>query len=141
MDQRVDIITARVDDVDRAADSYAILGWEPILHVEGQVAFFQIGQGTVLSLFDADGFDDDIGADVDRSFTLSHNVASERSVDAVVAELVDAGGKVLKEPQRAEFGGYHAYVCDQAGLVWEVAHNPGWSVDPDGTVNLEPVDH
>jgi hypothetical protein len=27
-------------------------------------------------------------------------------------------------------------VADPNGVVWEVGHNPGWSVDPDGTVRL-----
>ncbi|MGI9016314.1 MAG: hypothetical protein ACR2HR_04280 [Euzebya sp.] len=54
--------------------------------------------------------------------------------------MLEAGGTVLKEPQRAEFGGYHAYVLDRAGLIWEIAHNTGWSVADDGTVTLEPVE-
>lgn len=137
----MDIITARVDDVDNAADFYTTsLGWDPIMHVDGQVAFIQIGYGTVLGLFNADGFDTDIGAPVGRSFTLAHNVASDDDVETVVALMTAAGGTVIKEPQRAEFGGYHAYVADRAGLVWEIAHNPGWSVDDDGTVTLETVE-
>ncbi len=141
MDQRVDIITARVDNVDNATGFYTeSLGWEPIMHVEGQVAFVQVAPGTVLGLFDSDGFDADIGAPVDRSFTLAHNVDNQDDVVRVVGEMVDAGGTVLKEPQRAEFGGYHAYVSDRADIIWEIAHNPGWSVDDDGTVTLGAID-
>lgn len=141
MDQRMDIITARVDDVDTAAAFYsASLGWDPIMHVAGEIAFIQIGHGTVLGLFDAKGFDADIGVSVDRSFVLAHNVDSDDAVVAVVEEMTAAGATLLKEPQRAEFGGYHAYVSDRAGIVWEIAHNPGWSVAADGTVTLEPVE-
>lgn len=140
MDQRVDFITARVDDVDDATDFYTTsLGWDPIMHVEGHIAFMQIAPGTVLGLFDSKGFDADIGVPVDRSFMLAHNVDHQDDVALVVGEMVDAGGTVLKQPQTAEFGGYHAYVSDRAGIVWEIAHNPGWSVDDDGTVTLEAV--
>ncbi len=71
---------------------------------------------------------------------LAHNVDSESDVAAVVDEMVKAGGNVLKEPQRAEFGGYHAYVSDRAGIIWAIAHNPGWSVPDDGTVSIMPVE-
>ena len=76
---------------------------------------------------------------MERSFTLAINVDSETAVHATVGEMTSTGGKVLKPPQRADFGGFHAYIEDPAGICWEVAHNPGWSVDEDGTVTLEPV--
>ena len=53
--------------------------------------------------------------------------------------MVAAGGTLRKEPQRADFGGYHAYVEAPDGTVWEIAHNPGWSIGPDGEANLGPI--
>jgi hypothetical protein len=73
------------------------------------------------------------------SFALAQNVDSEAEVDTVFARAVAAGATALKEPQHASFGGYHAYVADPDGHRWEIAHNPGWSVDDDGTVRLGPV--
>ncbi|MCS5734743.1 VOC family protein [Herbiconiux daphne] len=72
--------------------------------------------------------------------TLSHNVDSADAVDAAVERMLAAGGAVVKPPQQAAFGGYHGHVADPNGVIWEVAFNPGWSVDPDGTVKLEPVE-
>jgi hypothetical protein len=35
------------------------------------------------------------------------------------------------------FGGvYHAYIRDPNGIMWEIAHNPGWLINDDGTVEL-----
>lgn len=73
-------------------------------------------------------------------FTLAHNVGSEAAVDAAVERVVRAGGRVVKAAQRAAFGGYHAYVADPDGIRWEIAHNPGWRVEPDGRVVLEAVE-
>lgn len=141
MEQRVDLITVRTEDVEAATAFYVdALGWEPLMTVPGEVAFIQIGPGKVMSLFDAAGFDRDIGTAMERTFTLAQNVPSEAAVRTTVEEMVKAGARVIKAPQRAEFGGFHAYVTDPSGVLWEIAHNPGWSVAEDGTVTLEPVE-
>ena len=47
-----------------------------------------------------------------------------------------AGGTVLTSPRPGAFGGiFHAHVADPNGVVWEIAHNPGWRIDDDGTVH------
>jgi uncharacterized glyoxalase superfamily protein PhnB len=54
-----------------------------------------------------------------------------------VATLAAAGGTVLTAPRDGAFGGiYHAHVADPNGLIWEIAHNPGWRIDPSGAVVL-----
>ena len=60
-------------------------------------------------------------------------------VDAVVELAATAGATVVKRPQRAAFGGYHGYFRDPDGVVWEVAHNPGFTVGDDGRVVIEAV--
>jgi catechol 2,3-dioxygenase-like lactoylglutathione lyase family enzyme len=137
MERRVDLVTLRVTDLEGATRYYAeALGWEPLLAVPGEVTFFQSAPGQLLSLFDAAGFDADLQGLAEASFTLAHNVGSEAEVDAVVAEMVAAGARVLKPAQRADWGGYHALVADPAGTCWEIAHNPSLSVAPDGTVSM-----
>lgn len=140
MRQRVDIITIRTEDVPAISDFYqAQLRWTPLLEVPGEIAFFQTGHGQLLGLFNAAGFDGDIGQPGTHTFALAHNVESEQEVDAAVMRMTDAGARVIKAPQRAAFGGYHAYLEDPSGTCWEIAHNPGWSVADDGSVTLEPV--
>jgi uncharacterized protein len=69
--------------------------------------------------------------------TLSHNVDGPAAVDEAVSAMVAAGAVVLKQPTNAAFGGYHGHVQDPNGVIWEIAHNPGWRVDDTGRVFLE----
>ncbi len=143
MRPRVDFITLGVADLDAARAFYvAGLGWEPLADVPGEVLFFQVGHGLVLGLYT--GLEGDVGAGAlgrpaAAPVSLSHNVDSDAAVIEVMRRAEAAGAAVLKVPQCADFGGFHGYFADPAGFRWEVCHNPGWSVDADGTVRLEPV--
>lgn len=137
MEQRVSIITIRSEDLAAATRFYTEgLGWKSFLTVAGEVTFMQVAPGVAVSLFDAKGFDTDAGRPLPQPFTLAHNVGSEQEVRDVVAAMVEAGGTIVKEPESAVWGGYHAFVADPQGMCWEVAHNPGWSVADDGTVRI-----
>ena len=57
-------------------------------------------------------------------FSLAHNVDSPEAVDAVLAEAVAAGAKLVKPGQKVFWGGYAGYFADPDGFLWEVAHNP-----------------
>lgn len=145
MDQQVHFLTLATPDLDAARRFYRDgLGWTPLLDVPGEIVFFQVAKGMVLGLFEARHFVADVAGAVSdprtTGLTLSHNVGSPAEVDAVVDAAVAAGATLVKTPQRADFGGYHGHFADPNGVVWEVCHNPGWSVDPDGTVRLGPVD-
>jgi predicted lactoylglutathione lyase len=64
-------------------------------------------------------------------------LASPAEVDDLVARWVECGATVTKPPQQGAFGGiYHALVHDPNGVVWEIAHNPTWRIEPNGTVVL-----
>lgn len=138
MEPHINFITLRVEDLEEATRFYTEgLGWPALLTVSGEVTFIQAGHGLTLSLFDAKGFDADAGGRrLAAPMTLAHNVGSEAEVRAAVESMVAAGGTVVKEPLRAEWGGYHALVTDPAGFGWEIAYNPYWSVDADGTVKM-----
>jgi uncharacterized protein len=143
MEQRVDFITLGVPDLEAARRFYVDgLGWRPTFEVEGEVVFIQAGHGLLLSLWGADDMAADIGAPVTpgSSVAFAHNVGAEDEVQQVLDAAEAAGGTILKHAQRAFFGGVQGYFEDPAGFRWEVAHNPGWSVDPDGTVHIGPVD-
>jgi catechol 2,3-dioxygenase-like lactoylglutathione lyase family enzyme len=142
MDQQVHFLTLATADLDAARRFYVEgLGWQPLLDVPGEIVFFQIAPGTVLDFFEAGKFAQDLGRGPARpevsGLTLAHNVASRDAVTAVVDAMAAAGGTVLTAPEEGAFGGvFHALVADPNGVVWEVAHNPGWSVDADGTVRM-----
>ena len=146
MQPRVDLLTLAVPDLDDARRFYCEgLGWVPALDVPGEVLFVQVGHGLLVGFFGADDLAADMGDDASlvipgAGFTLAHNVDSPDAVQEVLAKAQSAGARVLKPAQQAAFGGFHGYFADPAGIRWEVAYNPGWSVAADGTVTIGPVE-
>ena len=142
MKQQLNFLTFATADLDAARRFYRDgLGWTPLMDVEGEILFFQVAPGLLLGLFDADKFNQDLATGTDLSqvsgVTLSHNVDGRTEVEELVRSMTAAGGTVLKHPSESAFGGiFHAHVTDPNGIIWEIAHNPGWHVDEDGTVSL-----
>ena len=142
MNQNVHFITFATADLAAARSFYSTaLGWTPLADVPGEIIFYQVAPGTVLGLFDAEKFNRDLATGTDHSVvsgvTLSHNVGSPDEVHAVVAAMRIAGGRVIKAPQDGAFGGiFHAHVQDPNGIIWEIAHNPGWHVAANGAVSF-----
>lgn len=136
--QRVTLITLGVADLAAAKAFYARLGWVAHSGTEG-VSFYQM-QGTVLALFGRD----DLAADQGRAgvvlgtgaVTLAQNFGSEAEVDAAFAAALAAGGVALKAPQKVFWGGYSGYWADPDGHAWEVAMNPFWPLNADGSLTL-----
>ena len=142
MEPRLHFITFATNDLDAARAFYVNgLNWTPLMDVPGEIIFFQIAPGQVLGLFDAAKFAQDqqvTGAATGVSgVTLSHNVGSAAEVSATIERLVDAGATLLKPAQASEFGGiFHGHVVDPNGIIWEIAHNPGWRIADDGAVSF-----
>ena len=142
MDQRLHFLTVATRDLDAARAFYSgALGWTPLLDVDGEIIFFEVAPGLVLGFFDLEKFDQDLPTGQPThgvsGLTLAHNVDTETEVDDTIARLVAAGGTLLKPAQPGAFGGiFHGHVADPNGVVWEIAHNPGWSIDDDGRVSL-----
>jgi catechol 2,3-dioxygenase-like lactoylglutathione lyase family enzyme len=142
MDQAVHFVTIATPDLDAARTFYVDgLGWEPHLDVPGEIIFFQIAPGVLLGLFEASKFAADAGSEganlAIAGFNFSQNVGSPAEVDDQVARWVECGATVTKPAQQSAFGGiYHAQVRDPNGVVWEIAHNPIWRIEADGTVVL-----
>lgn len=136
--QRVTLITLGVDDLDRAKTFYAALGWVPAEEQDG-VAFYQIN-GLVLGLFGRA----DLAKDQGRAgavlgtgaMTLAQNFNDQAAVDTAYAEAIAAGATALKAPENVFWGGYSGYFADPDGHVWEVAHNPFWTLNEDGSLTL-----
>lgn len=143
MDPRISFITVATPDLDGVRAFYRDgLGWEPLADVPGEVIFFQTGPGLVLGFYDSAAFAADLGRPVGDTgiggVALSHNVDSAVDVDRVVDQMLAAGATLIAASRFASFGGYHGHVADPNGVVWEIAHNPGWHVDDTGTVILTP---
>ncbi|MBD5788029.1 VOC family protein [Cellulosimicrobium terreum] len=141
MDQELHLITVATRDLDAARRFYGALGWSPQLDVPGEIVFYRSAAGQLIGFFEESTFVRDQGdpgrAPSVTGLTLSHNVGSRAAVTELVGRMTAAGGVVRKDPQEGEFGGvFHAHVADPNGLVWEIAHNPAWSVRADGSVDL-----
>lgn len=141
MQQRVHFTTVATASLDAARTFYCDgLGWTALLDVPGEIVFFQIGAGSVLGFYDESHFDRDLGREPrvhdPSSITLAHNVDSPAAVEEMFTAALAAGATPVKTPQPTSFGGYHGHIADPNGVIWEICHNPGWSVDDDGTVRL-----
>ncbi|MEM1428058.1 MAG: VOC family protein [Pseudomonadota bacterium] len=133
-DQRVTLITLGVDDLARAQAFYAALGWDPV-EATNEVVFYRM-DGMALGLFGRAALAEDqgrAGATLGTgAMTLAQNFPDRAGVDAAYARAVAAGAEALKPPQEVFWGGYSGYFADPDGHVWEVAHNPFWTLDEDG---------
>jgi predicted lactoylglutathione lyase len=138
MEQRLSLVTLGVGDVNRARMFYAQLGWTG--QETEETVFFQAG-GVVLVLWGRDklALDSGIADDQPGSFSgvvLAHNVRSEAEVDEVIAAAERAGGTVTRPAAKTFYGGYAGVFTDLDGHAWEIAHNPGFLIGPDGSVTV-----
>jgi uncharacterized protein len=136
--QRVSLVTLGVADLDRAHAFYRSLGWVSRARPGDDVVFFQAG-GMVLALWSREKLAEDCGVADAGGFggvALAHNVGSPQEVDAVVESARAAGATVTRRPAATFWGGYSAAFLDPDGHPWEIAHNPHWTLGPDGSVTL-----
>lgn len=146
MDQRIHFLTLATPDLNATRTFYRDgLGWEPLVDVPGEIVFFQTGPGLVLGFFDTDKFREDLENTVSdpstTGVTLSHNVDSPEAVETLLDTAVRAGARLVTPPRSVPaFGGLHAHFADPNGVIWEICHNPGWSIDATGRVHLGPPD-
>jgi catechol 2,3-dioxygenase-like lactoylglutathione lyase family enzyme len=139
MEQRISLVTLGVADMRRARQFYERgLGWKAGFATD-DVVFFETG-GPIIGLFgrrelaaDAQIEDDDATF---SGIALAHNVRSRSEVDAVLAEAKKAGATILKDAEETPWGGYSGYFADPDGHLWEVAHNPAWTILESGAVRL-----
>lgn len=131
----VSLVTLGVHDLPRARAFYAELGWRETAGFPPEVAFLH-GVGTALALWSREELAEDSGVTRDPGgwggITLAHNVDSADEVDAVLAEVQDAGGVVVRAAGATDWGGYSGVFADPDGHRWEVTHNPSWPLDEDG---------
>ena len=138
MEQRVSLITLGVGDLGRARAFYEGMGWSTGADPGDDVVFFQ-APGLIVALWDrAELAEDSAVSDPGGwgGITLAYNVRSPEEVDAVLAEAEAAGGKVTRPGDKTFWGGYSGVFEDPEGHPWEVAHNPHWTINEDGSTTL-----
>jgi predicted lactoylglutathione lyase len=138
MEQRLSLVTLGVSDIARARAFYDALGWHGT-SPDGEVVFYQAG-GMVVALWSRELLRQDSAVEDNGGWggiTLAYNTRSPEEVDQVLAEAAAAGGSIGRAGATTFWGGYSGVFLDPDGHPWEVAHNPGWRVDDDGTVHLD----
>jgi catechol 2,3-dioxygenase-like lactoylglutathione lyase family enzyme len=137
---RLTLITLGVRDLDRSRAFYEALGFCRKARGAEGVAFFDAG-GVILSLWTTSELAKDAGITIAeptgyRAMSLAWNVASREEADAALARAVSAGATIVRKAETVFWGGYTAYFADPDGHVWEIAHNPGFPLTPDGRLAL-----
>jgi catechol 2,3-dioxygenase-like lactoylglutathione lyase family enzyme len=126
MPPKVSVIMLGVRDLARAKKFY----------VEGLGAtikqdypnFISLGLGdgsSSLALYDWDAAARDAGVSPEgsgfRGVSFHFITDSREAVDEAVAKAEAAGGRVVRKPQGADWGGYFGYFSDLDGYLWKVA--------------------
>jgi predicted lactoylglutathione lyase len=138
MKQRVSLITLGVADLGRARRFYEALGWKTGAAPDDDVVFFQAGD-MVFALWDRARLAEDSRVEDSGGWggvTPAVCLGSREEVDAVTEEARAAGARIGREPEETFWGGYSSVFVDPDGHPWEVAHNPHWTLTPDGGVRL-----
>ncbi len=68
--------------------------------------------------------------------SFAHNVVTRDEVDAVLAVAEVAGARIARPAAVTDWGGYSGVFIDPDGHAWEIAVNPGWTIDDTGRTLL-----
>jgi len=129
MEQRISLVTLGVADLARSRAFYEALGWSDGRQPDDEVCFFQAG-GLIFGLWT------NLGGHGAPGVEIAHNVRTPDEVAEVLAEAERAGGRIVRPAEQASWGGTTGAFSDPDGYVWEVAHNPAWTVTEDGQTRL-----
>jgi catechol 2,3-dioxygenase-like lactoylglutathione lyase family enzyme len=138
--QRVSLVTLGARNLPALRAFYKRLGWEESATSSDDYAVFTTA-GVLLSLFPLQRLAEDAGLEVPppgpcefRGVTFAINVEHPEQVDAVIGHVASAGGRVLRQPSQAFWGGRTAYFADPEFNLWEVAWNPTAVFDERGAM-------
>ena len=134
-------MTLGVAELARARAFYEALGWRG--REVQETVFFQAG-GQALVLWARDKLAADSGVAADGTgfagIVLAYNARSADEVDAIVRDAGSAGATVTRQPAETFYGGYAGCFADPDGHLWEIAYNPGFTINEDGTLTVPDFD-
>lgn len=131
MQPSISVITLVTDNLQRAVAFYRDGLSLPTQGIVGdaksdtEVAFFTLNGNLTLALWSRQSLANQLGKTPEGSgHLLSHNVAEQKDVAAVLDAVKFAGGTVLRPPHWQPWGCYGGYFSDLDGHCWEVTFNP-----------------
>lgn len=141
---KISIICLGVRSMEKAIRFYRDgLGYKTDCKIDNPPVCFFDTPGTKFELYPLDLLAKDISENdppkTGNGFggiTLAYNVESKEEVDRTIELVRNAGGTIIKEPQDAFWGGYHAYFADLDGYYWEVAWGPNFKYDENGMLKF-----
>lgn len=137
MEQRISVITLGVTDLVRSRRFYVNgLRWAPVMEVEGEVVFFNVGPGVVVGLYSGLAADANVSGRGAGLSAVSLNVLTKEEVDTAMGEAQRIGAQITQPAGDTEWGGRRGYFADPDGHLWEIAWNPFWPVDAEGRIAI-----
>jgi hypothetical protein len=140
MDQRLDVITLAVRDLESALAFYRDgLGFETRgitatefagddVNPAGAIVLFRLNGGMMFALYPKSELAKDAkvkeAATQSGAFSLGQTVANRSDVDEVLAQAETAGAIITDKPHDRPWGIYSGYFRDPDGHLWEIIHNP-----------------
>jgi len=139
--QKISLFTFGVSNLHKSVAFYTSLGWPKSSYSTGDLVVFSMGN-TVLCLYPRKALAEDARVDPAGSgfsgVTVSFLAKSTAEVDEVMAEAQRLGAEIAKPAQKTFWGGYSGYFKDPDGYLIEVAYNPFWPLEEDGSLKPPP---
>jgi uncharacterized protein len=136
----IHVITLAVSDLDRALAFYrdglglespGVIGTEFVgdaTNPAGAVVMFTLTGGLILALYPREELakDANVASAPPKTgeFSIGHWVASERDVDALLAQAEGAGATLTDRAHHRPWGIYSGYFRDPDGHLWEIIWSP-----------------
>ena len=138
VDPRVSLVTLGVTELARSRAFYEALGWRG---QEVEETYFVQAGAIAIVLWPRTMLADDANVrdemhDGFGGIALAHNVRDRRDVDAILSIARSAGATISKPAAETSYGGYAGYFVDPDGHLWEIAYNPGFTLEDDGSLTL-----
>lgn len=130
MEQRLSVVTLGGRDLAIARAFYEAMGWKQARQPDDEVCFFQVG-AMVFALWSA------LGGHGAPGIELAYNVRTPDDVAVTLSDAQCAGATIIRPSAIAAWGGTSGAFADPDDYIWEVAHNPEWTLSEDGAVRME----